>query len=360
MQVEGRSARASSTGATWSAYGADLRYLGEVTRYMRGDLSPAAAAHAPSQSGASLALVAVQLYAALARGDAGAVDQGLGLRDAWGRDGQVALVAGGCTVDGLTLAGRPAEAVALAEDLVVHLAAVWPPFFLGGIWIASLTLAALADQAVAARHAGRSTARLVAQGDELLATAEVTAERGLPRGGRLGPEGVAWLERARAEHARLTGTNDPALWEAAARSFDVGFRYEAARTRWRWAEALLDHDDREGARVVAAAALEEASTLGAGPLVAELHGLSRRARLGLHGERAGTGSVLTERETAVLRLVAQGLSNRQIGEQLFIATKTVSVHVSNVLAKLDVSGRAEAVSVAHQRGLLGGPAAAPR
>ena len=78
--------------------------------------------------------------------------------------------------------------------------------------------------------------------------------------------------------------------------------------------------------------------------------------MGLHGERAGTGSVLTERETAVLLLVAEGLSNRRIGERLFISTKTVSVHVSNVLAKLGVSGRAEAVSVAHRRGLLGGDA----
>ncbi|NEB06873.1 LuxR C-terminal-related transcriptional regulator, partial [Streptomyces sp. SID13726] len=51
-------------------------------------------------------------------------------------------------------------------------------------------------------------------------------------------------------------------------------------------------------------------------------------------------------------LVAQGLTNRQIGERLFISAKTVSVHVSNVLAKLGASGRAEAVSLAHQRGLL--------
>jgi DNA-binding NarL/FixJ family response regulator len=53
-----------------------------------------------------------------------------------------------------------------------------------------------------------------------------------------------------------------------------------------------------------------------------------------------------------MALVAQGLSNRQIGERLFISGKTVSVHVSNVLAKLGAATRAEAVSVAHQRGLL--------
>jgi DNA-binding NarL/FixJ family response regulator len=54
----------------------------------------------------------------------------------------------------------------------------------------------------------------------------------------------------------------------------------------------------------------------------------------------------------VLTLVAQGLSNGKIGAHLFISTKTVSVHVSNILAKLGVSGRAEAVAVAARRGLL--------
>jgi DNA-binding NarL/FixJ family response regulator len=50
--------------------------------------------------------------------------------------------------------------------------------------------------------------------------------------------------------------------------------------------------------------------------------------------------------------VAKGLTNRQVGERLFISAKTVSVHMSNVLSKLGVSSRAEAVAVAHQRGLL--------
>ena len=76
-------------------------------------------------------------------------------------------------------------------------------------------------------------------------------------------------------------------------------------------------------------------------------------RLDLPGVRVGGVDVLTAREAEVLALVAQGLSNRQIGEKLYISGKTVSVHISNLLAKLGVSGRAEAVSVAHQRGLIG-------
>jgi ATP/maltotriose-dependent transcriptional regulator MalT len=65
---------------------------------------------------------------------------------------------------------------------------------------------------------------------------------------------------------------------------------------------------------------------------------------------------LTEREHEVLALLAAGQSNPEIGRALFISTKTVSVHVSNILAKLRVSGRVEAAAVAHRLGVYG-PAA---
>jgi len=65
---------------------------------------------------------------------------------------------------------------------------------------------------------------------------------------------------------------------------------------------------------------------------------------------------LTEREREVLPLLAAGRSNPEIGRALFISTKTVSVHVSNILAKLGVSGRVEAAAVAHRLGVYG-PAA---
>ena len=51
-------------------------------------------------------------------------------------------------------------------------------------------------------------------------------------------------------------------------------------------------------------------------------------------------------------LVAQGRSNKEIGQQLFISTKTASVHVSNILAKLGASGRTEAVALARRSGDL--------
>ena len=63
---------------------------------------------------------------------------------------------------------------------------------------------------------------------------------------------------------------------------------------------------------------------------------------------------LTARELEVLALVAEGRSNRQVADALFISAKTASVHVSNILAKLGVASRVEAAAVAHRLGLLDG------
>ncbi len=57
----------------------------------------------------------------------------------------------------------------------------------------------------------------------------------------------------------------------------------------------------------------------------------------------------------MLRLVAEGRSNRQIAGELFISPKTASVHVSNILAKLGVAGRGEAGALAHRLRLFSAP-----
>lgn len=72
------------------------------------------------------------------------------------------------------------------------------------------------------------------------------------------------------------------------------------------------------------------------------------------GEKPGAGPSfhLTARELEVLRLLAQGHSNREIGDQLFISQSTAARHVANIFAKLDVDSRTKAVAVAHRNGLL--------
>lgn len=61
---------------------------------------------------------------------------------------------------------------------------------------------------------------------------------------------------------------------------------------------------------------------------------------------------LTEREMEVLLRMAEGKSNQEIADQLFISLKTVKVHVSNILAKLEVADRTQAVIYAFQQGLV--------
>jgi DNA-binding CsgD family transcriptional regulator len=111
------------------------------------------------------------------------------------------------------------------------------------------------------------------------------------------------------------------------------------------AEGLLAAGD-PAADALVAAAREAAQRLGAAPLLAVLGHLVPR-----HTPRAAP-SILTAREAEVLGLLAQGRSNGEVGRALFISTKTASVHVSNILAKLGAASRGEAVALARASGLL--------
>jgi DNA-binding CsgD family transcriptional regulator len=79
--------------------------------------------------------------------------------------------------------------------------------------------------------------------------------------------------------------------------------------------------------------------------------LLRRTTPSAHG---GDG-VLTTREREVAALVAEGLSNGQIAQRLYISTKTASVHVSNILAKLGMASRAEVAVWAVREGVASAP-----
>jgi DNA-binding NarL/FixJ family response regulator len=111
------------------------------------------------------------------------------------------------------------------------------------------------------------------------------------------------------------------------------------------------HDDA-ATRLRSAAA--HANRLGAVPLCAEIDRLARALRVSLaeSDDPAHDRHGLTGREIEVLQLLAEGRTNRQIAAELYISAKTVSTHVSNILSKLDVSGRVQAATAAHRLNLL--------
>jgi ATP/maltotriose-dependent transcriptional regulator MalT len=224
-------------------------------------------------------------------------------------------------------------------------------------WIARVTAVGLgieADRAVRARDLREPDAEAdaIARARIHLDRLEAAAEEG-------GPNERAWFAVGAAENARARGCNDPALWRAAGTAWaELDRPYCRASMQLREAEALVECEDRTAAAAAAAAALTVAETLGAGWLAGELRGLATRARLDLeHGETAlGPSDApteaapfgLTPRELQVLALIAEGASNRQIGATLFMAEKTASVHVSRILAKLEVQSRTQAAAVAHR------------
>jgi DNA-binding CsgD family transcriptional regulator/tetratricopeptide (TPR) repeat protein len=170
------------------------------------------------------------------------------------------------------------------------------------------------------------------------------------------PQVVADLARVDAEVARLEGRSEPQLWRVAAELNEaISNRIGAADARLREAEALLQRGaDAADLLRSAHATLSES---GAVPLREECEALARRARVPLGDDppaRVPTAADpfgLTPREREVLALVAAGRTNRQIGEELFMSEKTASVHVSRILAKLEVGTRGEAGAVAHKLGL---------
>jgi DNA-binding CsgD family transcriptional regulator len=173
------------------------------------------------------------------------------------------------------------------------------------------------------------------------------------------PEAVAFQALACAELTRVQGKRDPAPWRAAGDRFrTIGLVYPAAYADLRAAEALaLSGAPRAEIAAPLRAAHTVALEVGSPPFLEEVAGLARRAGVSLgaredepHVDTAATLG-LTHRELEVLRLLADGRTNRQIADELFITPKTASVHVSRILMKLGVSNRAAAAAAAHRIGL---------
>jgi DNA-binding CsgD family transcriptional regulator/tetratricopeptide (TPR) repeat protein len=190
---------------------------------------------------------------------------------------------------------------------------------------------------------------LLAHGDPDAAAAAAARLDALPaatRGGHAGA--LATFAAARVAAARGSREAPDALAAAADRFAALGLPHEAARVRLTLARAVSGTQPAM-AVAEATAALTAFRRLGA---AADADACAALLRSLGASARAGTATgVLTGREREVLRLIALGLSNPEIAERLFISRKTAAHHVSNILAKLGVRNRAEAVAhAAHSRG----------
>jgi DNA-binding CsgD family transcriptional regulator/tetratricopeptide (TPR) repeat protein len=209
--------------------------------------------------------------------------------------------------------------------------------------------AELAALARARQHAAAAADRIT-RATVLLATARHAAAEGTA----VTPNVAGWLALCEVEYERTRAAARPDLWSGAAETWERLERLPlAAYCRWRQAEALVAAGaPRAEVTVPLREAHAVATRLRAAPLLRELDLLATRARLDptpLPEPSAGDAILgLTPRETEVLALVAHGLTNREIADELVISVKTASVHVSHILRKLDAPNRLEAAAIAHR------------
>jgi DNA-binding CsgD family transcriptional regulator/tetratricopeptide (TPR) repeat protein len=192
------------------------------------------------------------------------------------------------------------------------------------------------------------------------AAIRAAAER-LPRTGDYYP--VAY-DQVMADLQRATGRDTIEHWRGVVDGWcGIGHVTYLGGALLHTAGCALRAGDRDTATDALTEAWAVAGELGAVPLRDAVIDLALRSHIELKeaavGDRstpsAGALGRLTERELEVLRHLAQGASNDELAEILFISPKTVSVHVSHILTKLGVTSRAKATAIAYDEGLLGGP-----
>jgi DNA-binding NarL/FixJ family response regulator len=132
------------------------------------------------------------------------------------------------------------------------------------------------------------------------------------------------------------------LRDAVRRWQELEIPYEVATTRTVLAQALRDSGDEAGAQEAFAAARALFDQIG--------------ARLDTPPSTPAIPNGLTAREAEVLRLIAEGLSNKEIAAALHLSIKTVSRHLSNIFTKIGVSSRAAATAFAFEHDLVRGAA----
>jgi DNA-binding NarL/FixJ family response regulator len=258
------------------------------------------------------------------------------------------------------IAGEPEEAARHVAEALAALGETKEPLYTPVLY--ALGVRAEAERAALARTLRRH-ADLNAVVDRARAlAADLNRLLGVWRGGKTTPGAAANAALARAELSRVEGANDPRRWEAVVHAWEALTEpHAAAYARLRLAEAvLLAGGERAAAGRELAAAHSAAARLGAAPLRIDVETLARRARVALvapappPAERDGPADQLglTSREAEVLRLLADGLTNREIAARLFISQKTVASHVAHIFDKLAVHSRVEAAGRAHQLGLV--------
>jgi DNA-binding CsgD family transcriptional regulator/tetratricopeptide (TPR) repeat protein len=370
--------RARAYGRPWAPYGLDARVLAGIVAYTNGDwdevISIADVSGESPPRVAEALLGSVGMAVAAGRGDHGALQVLAAVRPWWERDGQIAILSATAAIDLHGDRGELDEAMAVHDDTVACVGGMWQhTMFQARIRLGGLMLGQLCR--AASFSGSQALVQLAQRGDDLAGAALATAAHGLgfgrppaiedqaspDSGCRQGMESSAWLARVTAEHLRLrwlTGVRVPdedemvSAWRRSVELFErFGHRFESARSQARLAMVLRATGHPEEAAAQADRARQTAIWLRAAPLLDEVSSLaptvaSRRS------EPSRRDEALTGREDEVLALVALGRSNRDIGRQLFISAKTVSVHVSNLMAKLGASGRTEAVAIARRRGLL--------
>ncbi|MDF1602276.1 helix-turn-helix transcriptional regulator [Nocardioides sp. YIM 152315] len=351
--------RADAANLPWTPYAFESRVQLSWIRTVRGGwdevlaLTDMAGQNPPPIPRANLD--ALRLNVLQARGeDVGA--EGRKLRRFWSREGGIAIHSAALEMVHAGRTGDAQGAVQVYDDVVAVLSRTWHEWFSARIRFAAVAIGAV-NQALPPLSAAERAAMLPGV-ERLSEDGHIVVQRYSDPSGHWGPEGRAWKKRLDAETLRarwLAGVDAPPrealveAWHETVTLFeDFGHVHELAVVRTTYAGILRATGDTAGAREQGDRARAAAHDLGARPLLDELRAI------GSAPVRTETApDALTPRETEILTLVADGRSNGEIARQLFISAKTVSVHVSNILAKLDAAGRTEAAAIARRRGLIG-------